>query len=102
MHALNIIDCFVKRNIINARDFSWTSQLRFCWLRELDNLYVKHYSGKLQSVFLTPKLQIRVICIFEFKSHSFYLIPIQYLFIAQLMIFSRVAWVFNLLIKHCT
>lgn len=45
IHARDIVDSFVENNIMDARNFQWMTQLRFHWLKDLDNLYVEHYSG---------------------------------------------------------
>lgn len=45
VHARDIIDNFVRDNVMNASEFSWESQLRFYWLKEFDNLYVTQCTG---------------------------------------------------------
>lgn len=45
VHARDTVDSFVQQHIMDARNFQWMSQLRLHWLKELDNLYVEHYSG---------------------------------------------------------
>lgn len=46
VHARDIIDNFVRDNVMDASEFSWESQLRFYWLKEFDNLYVTQCTGK--------------------------------------------------------
>ncbi|XP_011184312.3 dynein axonemal heavy chain 10 [Zeugodacus cucurbitae] len=48
VHARDIIEAFVRDNILDASEFSWESQLRFYWLKLYDNLYVIQCSGKFE------------------------------------------------------
>ncbi|XP_017847923.1 dynein heavy chain 10, axonemal [Drosophila busckii] len=45
VHARDIIDNFVRDNILDAGEFSWESQLRFYWVKFYDNLHVLQCSG---------------------------------------------------------
>jgi dynein heavy chain len=36
VHARDIVDGFVRESILNAKEFSWESQLRFYWDRDVD------------------------------------------------------------------
>uniref|UniRef100_A0A182IR22 AAA+ ATPase domain-containing protein n=1 Tax=Anopheles atroparvus TaxID=41427 RepID=A0A182IR22_ANOAO len=46
VHARDIIEGFVRDSILDAQEFGWESQLRFYWIREMDNLFVLQCSGK--------------------------------------------------------
>ncbi|XP_062558011.1 dynein axonemal heavy chain 10 isoform X2 [Armigeres subalbatus] len=46
VHARDIIEGFVRDSILDAQEFGWESQLRFYWLREMDNLFVVQCTGK--------------------------------------------------------
>ncbi|KAJ8266677.1 hypothetical protein GJAV_G00133350 [Gymnothorax javanicus] len=45
VHARDIVDTFVRDSIMDAREFEWESQLRFYWVRENDDLYVRQCSA---------------------------------------------------------
>ncbi|KAH8250122.1 hypothetical protein KR026_005577 [Drosophila bipectinata] len=45
VHARDIIDNFVRDNVLDATEFSWESQLRFYWVKFYDNLHVLQCSG---------------------------------------------------------
>lgn len=45
VHARDIIDNFVRDNVLDASEFSWESQLRFYWVKFYDNLHVIQCSG---------------------------------------------------------
>ncbi|KAH8417458.1 hypothetical protein KR222_000260 [Zaprionus bogoriensis] len=45
VHARDIIDKFVRDNVLDAEEFSWESQLRFYWVKLYDNLHVIQCSG---------------------------------------------------------
>ncbi|XP_029296329.1 dynein heavy chain 10, axonemal [Cottoperca gobio] len=45
VHARDIVDSFVLNSIMDAREFEWESQLRFYWVREHDNLFVRQCSA---------------------------------------------------------
>ncbi|KAL7391500.1 hypothetical protein ABVT39_010104 [Epinephelus coioides] len=45
VHARDIVDNFVQESIMDAQAFEWESQLRFCWVREQDNLFVHQCSA---------------------------------------------------------
>lgn len=47
VHARDIADKFVEHHISDARQFEWMSQLRFHWHRDVDNIFIEHYSGTL-------------------------------------------------------
>ncbi|XP_058060896.1 dynein axonemal heavy chain 10 [Anopheles bellator] len=46
VHARDIIEGFVRDSILDAAEFGWESQLRFYWIREMDNLCVLQCTGK--------------------------------------------------------
>ncbi|XP_058981464.1 dynein axonemal heavy chain 10-like [Musca domestica] len=46
VHARDIIETFVRDNVLDAREFSWESQLRFYWIKMYDNLYVIQCTGR--------------------------------------------------------
>lgn len=48
VHARDIIDTFVRDNVLDASEFSWESQLRFYWLKSMDNCYVIQCSGQFE------------------------------------------------------
>ncbi|KAL0279459.1 UNVERIFIED_CONTAM: hypothetical protein PYX00_001007 [Menopon gallinae] len=48
VHARDIIDDFVRDNITEAHEFEWESQLRFYWIKEVDNLIVKQCNGSFE------------------------------------------------------
>lgn len=45
VHARDIIEGFVRDNILDGQEFGWESQLRFYWLNVEDNLYVRQCTG---------------------------------------------------------
>ena len=45
VHARDIIEGFVRDSVINVEDFAWESQLRFYWVRDIDNLQVMQCNG---------------------------------------------------------
>ncbi|XP_037633762.1 dynein heavy chain 10, axonemal [Sebastes umbrosus] len=45
VHARDIVDNFVLNSIMDAREFEWESQLRFYWVREHDELFVRQCSA---------------------------------------------------------
>ncbi|XP_060895064.1 dynein axonemal heavy chain 10 [Labrus mixtus] len=45
VHARDIVDSFVLNSIMDAREFEWESQLRFYWIKEHDNLFVRQCSA---------------------------------------------------------
>ena len=45
VHARDIVDGFVRESILNAKEFSWESQLRFYWDRDLDDCVIKQCTG---------------------------------------------------------
>nr|XP_039267660.1 dynein heavy chain 10, axonemal-like [Styela clava] len=45
VHARDIIDTFVRDSILDAREFEWESQLRFCWDKEPDQLMIRQCTG---------------------------------------------------------
>ncbi|KAI8122976.1 axonemal, Dynein heavy chain 10 [Lucilia cuprina] len=46
VHARDIIEAFVRDNVLDVGEFSWESQLRFYWLKLYDNLFVIQCSGR--------------------------------------------------------
>lgn len=46
VHALDIVDSFVRHGITDVHDFKWESQLRFYWVRSLDMLQVRQCTGQ--------------------------------------------------------
>lgn len=46
VHARDIIEVFVRDNVLDAGEFSWESQLRFYWLKFNDNMFVIQCSGR--------------------------------------------------------
>lgn len=48
VHTRDIIDDFVRDNITDAHEFEWESQLRFYWVKEVDNLIVKQCTGSFE------------------------------------------------------
>ncbi|KAI5616269.1 dynein heavy chain 10, axonemal [Silurus asotus] len=45
VHARDIVDSFVRDSITDAREFEWESQLRFYWVKEMDDLYIRQCSA---------------------------------------------------------
>ena len=45
VHSRDIIEDFVRDNITDSQEFEWESQLRFYWIKEVDNLIVKQCTG---------------------------------------------------------
>uniref|UniRef100_A0A3B4UD57 Dynein axonemal heavy chain 10 n=1 Tax=Seriola dumerili TaxID=41447 RepID=A0A3B4UD57_SERDU len=45
VHARDIVDSFVLNSIMDAREFEWESQLKFYWVREHDDLFVRQCSA---------------------------------------------------------
>lgn len=45
VHARDIIERFVRENVVSGDDFLWESQLRLYWMREEDDLFVKQCTG---------------------------------------------------------
>lgn len=45
VHARDIVDLFVEHHITDARQFQWLSRLRFYWFRDVDNIFIEHYTG---------------------------------------------------------
>uniref|UniRef100_A0A8D3BG74 AAA+ ATPase domain-containing protein n=1 Tax=Scophthalmus maximus TaxID=52904 RepID=A0A8D3BG74_SCOMX len=45
VHARDVVDSFVLNSIMDAREFEWESQLRFYWVREQDDLFVRQCSA---------------------------------------------------------
>ncbi|XP_036382121.1 dynein heavy chain 10, axonemal [Megalops cyprinoides] len=45
VHARDIVDTFVRDSIMDAREFEWESQLRFYWVQEPDDLFVRQCSA---------------------------------------------------------
>lgn len=47
VHTRDIIENFVRDSVMDAHEFSWESQLRFYWRREVDDLSVIQCTGKV-------------------------------------------------------
>lgn len=47
VHARDIIEQFVRDNVLDAEEFAWESQIRFYWMNKLDNLIVTQCTGKI-------------------------------------------------------
>ncbi|RKP21444.1 hypothetical protein ROZALSC1DRAFT_11414, partial [Rozella allomycis CSF55] len=45
VHARDIIDKFVRDSVIDSQDFQWSSQLRFYWDKNIDDILVKQCNG---------------------------------------------------------
>lgn len=48
VHSRDIIEAFVRDSVLDAQEFGWESQLRFYWMKEVDNLYVVQCTGKFE------------------------------------------------------
>ncbi|KAG5670791.1 hypothetical protein PVAND_001030 [Polypedilum vanderplanki] len=48
VHARDIIETFVRDSVLDASEFQWESQLRFYWMKDVDNLYVVQCTGKFE------------------------------------------------------
>ncbi|CRL07346.1 CLUMA_CG020322, isoform A [Clunio marinus] len=48
VHARDIIETFVRDSVLDAQEFGWESQLRFYWMKDIDNLYVVQCTGKFE------------------------------------------------------
>ena len=53
VHARDIIESFVRDSIMDASEFAWESQLRFCWDADADDLLIRQCTGGSWSVVLT-------------------------------------------------
>lgn len=53
VHARDIIEQFVRDNVLDSEEFAWESQIRFYWMNKLDNLIVTQCSGKFTAVIST-------------------------------------------------
>ncbi|XP_071339029.1 dynein axonemal heavy chain 10 [Trachinotus anak] len=45
VHARDIVDSFVLNSIMDVKEFEWESQLKFYWVREHDDLFVRQCSA---------------------------------------------------------
>ncbi|XP_049816413.1 dynein axonemal heavy chain 10 [Schistocerca nitens] len=45
VHARDIIETFVRDSIMDEQEFEWESQLRFYWVKSVDNLVVRQCTG---------------------------------------------------------
>lgn len=45
VHARDIIEDFVRDNITDSQEFEWESQLRFYWIKDVDNMMIKQCTG---------------------------------------------------------
>lgn len=50
VHARDIIEQFVRDNVLDSEEFAWESQIRFYWMNKLDNLIVTQCSGEFTAV----------------------------------------------------
>lgn len=48
VHARDIVENFVRDSIMDAQEFEWESQLRFYWIRDVDNLWVSQCTGSFE------------------------------------------------------
>ncbi|XP_063229306.1 dynein axonemal heavy chain 10 [Bacillus rossius redtenbacheri] len=48
VHSRDIIENFVRDNVTNAQEFEWEIQLKFFWIKEVDNLIVKQCTGSFE------------------------------------------------------
>ncbi|KAK0163654.1 hypothetical protein PV327_007315 [Microctonus hyperodae] len=48
VHTRDIIDIFVRDNIMDVMEFEWESQLRFYWIHDLDNVWVNQCTGSFE------------------------------------------------------
>lgn len=48
VHARDIIEGFVRDAVTDAQEFEWESQLRFYWINNLDNLWVRQCTGSFE------------------------------------------------------
>ncbi|KAL7022048.1 hypothetical protein ACKWTF_012111 [Chironomus riparius] len=48
VHSRDIIENFVRDSVLDASEFQWESQLRFYWMKDVDNLYVVQCTGKFE------------------------------------------------------
>ncbi len=46
VHARDIIETFVRDSVMDAREFAWESQLRYCWDRTADDLMIRQCTGQ--------------------------------------------------------
>ncbi|KAI3386976.1 hypothetical protein SNEBB_002464 [Seison nebaliae] len=46
VHARDIVDGFVRDSILDAKEFDWESQLRFYWMRDKDELFIRQCTGE--------------------------------------------------------
>ncbi|KAJ3602266.1 hypothetical protein NHX12_030025 [Muraenolepis orangiensis] len=45
VHARDIVNSFIRDSIVDAREFEWESQLRFYWVQQPDDLFVRQCSA---------------------------------------------------------
>ncbi|XP_047348543.1 dynein axonemal heavy chain 10 isoform X3 [Vespa velutina] len=48
VHMRDIVEGFVRDNIIDAVEFEWESQLRFYWVHDLDNMWINQCTGSFE------------------------------------------------------
>nr|CAD7428946.1 unnamed protein product [Timema monikensis] len=48
VHARDIIEVFVRDSILDAQEFEWEIQLKFYWIKAVDNLVVKQCTGSFE------------------------------------------------------
>ncbi|XP_043489632.1 dynein axonemal heavy chain 10 [Polistes fuscatus] len=48
VHIRDIIEGFVRDSIIDPMEFEWESQLRFYWIRDLDNMWINQCTGAFE------------------------------------------------------
>lgn len=50
VHNRDIIAEFVRQNVLDKKSFNWECQIRFYWLKQRDNLYAFHWSGRFHFI----------------------------------------------------
>ncbi|KAK3924935.1 Dynein heavy chain 10, axonemal [Frankliniella fusca] len=48
VHARDIIENFVRDSVMDAQEFNWESQLRFYWVKDVNNLVVTQCTGNFE------------------------------------------------------
>lgn len=49
VHSRDIIENFIRQNVLDEKSFNWECQLRFYWMKEFDEMYIYHWSGEYAS-----------------------------------------------------
>lgn len=52
VHNRDIIDKFVKENVSDSSEFQWESQLRFYWMKDLDDIEIRQCTGKIYLIII--------------------------------------------------